>query len=283
MFEAYGNARIVYDLDWMGYNWRSKGNHDLPWEGETSTEYHKAMAYEKLTEYLFKSPNQTITKKNGTLTHVSTAINFTHVTSTGSATGTMKFRITPNGVENNKFTLEVRTSGSNGSLYGFTATLTVDPAKLTSKTADYNYTWDIKKGAYCTTTTKNINSMANSALYNGVACLCTELLPETETGLKIKDLGFLGMFKDSTIHTFEVEEGKDATCTENGYGASAWCPLCGAVQIRGSVIPATGHAYGNWVVTEEATCTKDGIETSTCANCGDVKQMLLRKRVIQKK
>lgn len=278
VFEAYGNARIVYDLDWMGYNWRSKGNYDLPWEGETSTEYHKAMAYEKLTEYLFKSPNQTITKKNGTLTHVSTAINFTHVTSTGSATGTMKFRITPNGVENNKFTLEVRTSGSNGSLYGFTATLTVDPAKLTSKTADYNYTWDIKKGAYCTTTTKNINSMANSALYNGVACLCTELLPETETGLKIKDLGFLGMFKDSTIHTFEVEEGKDATCTENGYGASAWCPLCGAVQIRGSVIPATGHAYGDWVVTEEATCTKDGIETSTCANCGDVKTNVIEKK-----
>lgn len=278
VFEAYGNARIVYDLDWMGYNWRSKGNHDLPWEGDTSTEYHKAMAYEKLTEYLFKSPNQTITKKNGTLTHVSTAINFIHVTSTGSATGTMKFRITPNGVENNKFTLEVRTSGSNGSLYGFTATLTVDPAKLTSKTADYNYTWDIKKGAYCTTTTKNINSMANSALYNGVACLCTELLPETETGLKIKDLGFLGMFKDSTIHTFEVEEGKDATCTENGYGASAWCPLCGAVQIRGSVIPATGHAYGDWVVTEEATCTKDGIETSTCANCGDVKTNVIEKK-----
>ena len=278
VFEAYGNARIVYDLDWMGYNWRSKGNHDLPWEGDTSTEYHKAMAYEKLTEYLFKSPNQTITKKNGTLTHVSTAINFTHVTSTGSATGTMKFRITPNGVEDNKFTLEVKTSGSNGSLYGFTATLTVDPAKLTSKTADYNYTWDIKKGAYCTTTTRNINSMANSALYNGVACLCTELLPATETDLKIKDLGFLGMFKDSTIHTFEVEEGKDATCTENGYGASAWCPLCGAVQVRGSVIPATGHAYGDWMVTEEATCTKDGTETSTCAKCGDVKTNVIEKK-----
>ena len=278
VFEAYGNARIVYDLDWMGYNWRSKGNHDLPWEGDTSTEYHKAMAYEKLTEYLFKSPNQTITKKNGTLTHVSTAINFTHVTSTGSATGTMKFRITPNGVEDNKFTLEVKTSGSNGSLYGFTATLTVDPAKLTSKTADYNYTWDIKKGAYCTTTTRNINSMANSALYNGVACLCTELLPATETDLKIKDLGFLGMFKDSTIHTFKVEEGKDATCTENGYGASAWCPLCGAVQIRGSVIPATGHAYGDWMVTEEATCTKDGTETSTCAKCGDVKTNVIEKK-----
>ena len=120
--------------------------------------------------------------------------------------------------------------------------------------------------------------MANSALYNGVASLCTELLPETGTGLKIKDLGFLGMFKDSTIHTFEVEEGKDATCTENGYGASAWCPLCGAVQIRGSVIPATGHAYGDWVVTEEATCTKDGTETSTCANCGDVKTNVIEKK-----
>ena len=320
VFEAYGNARIVYDLDWLGYSWKSKGNYDLPWEGDASAEYHKAMAYEKLTEYLFKSPNQTITKKNGTLTHVGNAISFTHVTSTGSATGTMKFRINEEGVEDNKFTLEVKTSGTNGSLYGFTATLTVDPAKLTSKTADYNYTWDIKKGAYCTTTTKNINSMANSALYNGVACLCTDLLPETGTDLKIKDLGFLGMFNDSTIHTFKVEEGKDATCTEDGYGASAWCPLCGATQIRGSVIPATGHTeeiipakeptceepgltegircstcgeilkeqtetepatghnYGDWVVSEEATCTKEGTETSTCANCGDVKTRTVEKK-----
>ena len=80
------------------------------------------------------------------------------------------------------------------------------------------------------------------------------------------------------IHTFKVEEGKEATCTDDGYGASAWCPLCGATKIRGSVIHATGHKYGDWAVKEEATCTKEGTETSTCANCGDVKTRVIEKK-----
>ena len=34
-------------------------------------------------------------------------------------------------------------------------------------------------------------------------------------------------------------------------------------------IPATGHNYGDFVVTKSATCTEDGIKTKTCANCND--------------
>lgn len=43
-------------------------------------------------------------------------------------------------------------------------------------------------------------------------------------------------------------------------------------------IPATGnHAYGDWVIVKEATCTEDGLRTQTCANCGDVKKEVLPK------
>ena len=43
-------------------------------------------------------------------------------------------------------------------------------------------------------------------------------------------------------------------------------------------IPATGkHAYGDWVVVKEATCTEEGLRTQTCANCGDVKKEVLPK------
>ena len=34
-------------------------------------------------------------------------------------------------------------------------------------------------------------------------------------------------------------------------------------------IPAAGHAYGDWTVTKEATCTEDGSKEKICANCGD--------------
>ena len=43
-------------------------------------------------------------------------------------------------------------------------------------------------------------------------------------------------------------------------------------------IPATGnHAYGDWVIVNEATCTEEGLRTQTCANCGDVKKEVLPK------
>ena len=43
-------------------------------------------------------------------------------------------------------------------------------------------------------------------------------------------------------------------------------------------IPATGaHAYSDWVIVKEATCTEEGLRTQTCANCGDVKKEVLPK------
>ena len=43
-------------------------------------------------------------------------------------------------------------------------------------------------------------------------------------------------------------------------------------------IPATGnHAYGDWVIVKEATCTEEGLRTQTCANCGDVLEEVIPK------
>lgn len=43
-------------------------------------------------------------------------------------------------------------------------------------------------------------------------------------------------------------------------------------------IPATGkHAYGDWVVVKEATCTEDGLKTQTCTVCGDVQEEVIAK------
>ena len=43
-------------------------------------------------------------------------------------------------------------------------------------------------------------------------------------------------------------------------------------------IPATGnHAYGDWVIVKEATCTEEGLRTQTCANCGDAIKEVIPK------
>ena len=59
-----------------------------------------------------------------------------------------------------------------------------------------------------------------------------------------------------------------ATCTEDGYTGDEVCAACGETVSTGSVIPATGHSWGDWVVTTQPTATTEGVETRTCSNCG---------------
>lgn len=54
------------------------------------------------------------------------------------------------------------------------------------------------------------------------------------------------------------------------------CSRCDFKEV--TELPATGnHAYGDWVIVKEATCTEEGLRTQTCANCGDVKKEVLPK------
>ncbi|MBO5322857.1 MAG: hypothetical protein J6A88_01985, partial [Oscillospiraceae bacterium] len=71
------------------------------------------------------------------------------------------------------------------------------------------------------------------------------------------------------------ENEKAPTCTEDGsYDLVVKCtdPECGEV-ISSETVPvsATGHSYGDWVVTKDATCTETGSKEQTCSACGDVK------------
>ena len=97
--------------------------------------------------------------------------------------------------------------------------------------------------------------------------------------------------------------GKDATCTEDGYTAYKDCSRCDYIEgketisatghvntttttvaakcetdgytkvtcscghvVSNVVILATGHSYNEGVVTTDPTCTKDGVKTYTCEN-----------------
>ncbi len=69
------------------------------------------------------------------------------------------------------------------------------------------------------------------------------------------------------VHTPVTDEAVAATCEEGGYTAGSHCSVCGEVIKAREYIPALGHNYGEWKITTEATCEKEGVRTSTCTRC----------------
>ncbi len=59
-----------------------------------------------------------------------------------------------------------------------------------------------------------------------------------------------------------------ATCTESGYTAGIQCSDCGTWLSGHEFVEATGHSWGQWVVTLEPDCVTEGLRTSTCESCG---------------
>ena len=55
------------------------------------------------------------------------------------------------------------------------------------------------------------------------------------------------------------------TCTADGYTLHK-CSVCGT-SYKDSITKATGHSYGNSVVTKKPTCTSEGTKTKTCTKC----------------
>lgn len=307
VFEVYGNASIIYTLNAKGYKWNNKGLYSFSWEGDEGRTHHMKLAYMKLVSYLSKYPNNTITKNGLTLTYSEGKITCTDVISNTGASGVAEFILTESGVKDHKFTFSMESR--MGSSWGYTASLCTNPAKLLSDNSTYAYQWNIWIGSNCKVTEADANRTANASLYIELSKFCMDVLPDAE--LYMKDFGFLGWFRNDTVHTIKMEGAKEPTCTEDGHSAKVWCPLCGAVEAEGGVIPATGHteeiipavkptcenpgltegikcsvcgkilkaqetgepatghAYGEWTVSEEATCTKEGKKISVCQNCGD--------------
>ena len=76
--------------------------------------------------------------------------------------------------------------------------------------------------------------------------------------------------KKATGHKVVVDQGKKATCTEDGLTEGKHCSVCKEVIKKQEVIPATGHKV---VVDQakEATCAENGLtEGSHCSVCNEV-------------
>ncbi|MCR5782555.1 MAG: dockerin type I repeat-containing protein [Clostridia bacterium] len=90
-----------------------------------------------------------------------------------------------------------------------------------------------------------------------------------------------GQTKTETIPTAAHEltgtAAKAATCTEDGNIQYYTCTVCGkifsdkngTIEINEVTIEASGHDFGEWKVTKEATVAEEGIKTRKCSKCGE--------------
>lgn len=69
----------------------------------------------------------------------------------------------------------------------------------------------------------------------------------------------------------------EATCTTDG-SITYVCSRCNEVDdSKTTVLKATGHSYGEWIIDKEATDKEDGLEHRTCNYCNDKEEKIIPK------
>ena len=72
----------------------------------------------------------------------------------------------------------------------------------------------------------------------------------------------------------EIRDKKAATCKEEGYTGDTYCVTCNKKLKDGQTIPKTDH---NWTIKETpATCESDGSRTYTCDTCKETKTEFIK-------
>ena len=115
--------------------------------------------------------------------------------------------------------------------------------------------------SYKDSTTKAIgHSYGNSVVTKQPTC--------TSEGTKIKTCTKCNATVTETIpktsHKY-TDTVVAPTCTADGYTLHK-CSVCGT-SYKDSITKATGHSYGNSVVTKQPTCTSEGTKIKTCTKC----------------
>ena len=75
----------------------------------------------------------------------------------------------------------------------------------------------------------------------------------------------------ATGHKWVIDAAVAPTCTQTGLTEGKHCSVCNTVLTPQTTLPALGHKWNDGVVTREPTCTEDGVNTFTCAQCHNTK------------
>ncbi|MBQ8746651.1 MAG: phosphodiester glycosidase family protein, partial [Clostridia bacterium] len=125
-------------------------------------------------------------------------------------------------------------------------------------------------------------------IYNGYYYYCNSssvIVTGTYWVTTHNNLGYTGWqdFDEEGRMLINGEPLRPDGWTDHEHAFSEWAivtePTCTETGLRARIcscdleetetIPATGHAYGEFVITTDPTCTETGVQTKTCANCGD--------------
>lgn len=77
-------------------------------------------------------------------------------------------------------------------------------------------------------------------------------------------------------HKYSASKTVAPTCTDQGY--TVYKCSCGD-SYKGDKKDATGHSWGEWTVTKEATTEAEGSKERTCSACGEVQTKTIDKVV----
>lgn len=112
-------------------------------------------------------------------------------------------------------------------------------------------------------------TLSGNVTVDGKLCIEGKLIVPHGAKLTITDnaviIGEDNIVYEGCKHEHVKENIVPAACTEDG-SKTVVCEDCGET-LSTEVIPATGHSFGDWTVTKEATCFEDGEETRTCSVC----------------
>lgn len=90
---------------------------------------------------------------------------------------------------------------------------------------------------------------------------------------------YVNRIEETHSHALIKTEARDATCTENGNTAYYTCQTCGLtfsdpegkneISPEETIIPATGHKPGEWIIDSNATEKEEGSKHIECTVCGE--------------
>ena len=81
------------------------------------------------------------------------------------------------------------------------------------------------------------------------------------------------------VHTWIVNSAANVAAACETEGKKVWnCQICGLE--KSETLPVTGHSWGTWTVTKEASYEADGLQEHVCSSCGKKETETIAKKVL---
>ncbi len=167
-------------------------------------------------------------------------------------------------------------NGDDGSVKTETATVTSEETTPATCNAagerTYTATVTFKENTYTDTKTETVPALGHDLVHHeGKAPTCTEIgWSAYDTCSRCDYTTYVEIPAAGHTPADAVRENEvAATCTAAGsYDEVVYCSVCHEELSRETkTIEKLGHAWGEWTVTTEPTCTEAGEETLTCSRC----------------